>query len=147
EIAAYEKDAGFSFPQIFKLYLKTMNGTDKERINIYGRSGEPYRPGIGYYSYPRDREKIFEMIDWIYESCHVSKSDIEAREIPHIIPIIAHRFIVIDRCSSNPVLSMYGDDIIAYSSNLIIFLVDDIFYEARQDQHLSEDLHVKFWLD
>lgn len=43
EIANYERDMGFAFPGIYKRYLKAMNGTDLDTINIYGRSGEPER--------------------------------------------------------------------------------------------------------
>ncbi len=147
EIARYEKDMGFAFPPIYKLYLKAMNGTDKDTINIYGRSGEPVRYGTGFYSYPRDLAKAREMIAWIYESCHVTPADVEAREIPHIMPIVAHRFLVVDRCASNPVLSMYGDDIIPYGTDLMDFLRPFDGSDAPQDPARLNDVRVKFWLE
>nr|MDO8083837.1 hypothetical protein [Candidatus Sigynarchaeum springense] len=147
EIARYEKDIGFAFPPIYKLYLKTMNGTDKKTINIYGRSSEPAREGSGFYAYPRDLAQAREMIAWVYESCHVTPADVDAREIPHIMPVVGHRFLVMDRCSSNPVLSMHGADIIPYASNLMAFLLYDVFHDAAPEPSLPADLHVKFWLE
>ena len=52
EIADYERATGFKFPEIYKIYLKNMNGTDKQAINVYGGSGEPYQYAVGFYSYP-----------------------------------------------------------------------------------------------
>jgi len=147
QIAQYEADMGFLFPEIFKLYLRVMNGTDTDMINIYARCGEPFRYAPGFYAYPKDLAAVKAKIQWIYESCHVTPAQIEMEEIPHIFPIVSHRFLVIDRCPTNPVLSMYGNDIIPYSSNLLIFLVDDIFQECAQDTNLPKDLQVKFWLN
>jgi hypothetical protein len=146
EIARFEGDIGFEFPSIYKRFLKTMNGTDKDTINIYGCSGEPTRYAAGYYAYPKDLDMIRKKIAWICESCHVTPDDIEAGHIPHILPIVGHRFLVIDRCTSNPVLSMYGDDIIPYASNLMTFLVNDIFRNAAPDPDLPSDVQVTFWL-
>ncbi|HME52932.1 MAG TPA: SMI1/KNR4 family protein [Candidatus Lokiarchaeia archaeon] len=147
EIASYEHDMGFTFPRIYKYFLKVMNGTNLDAINIYGRSGEPAQHAAGYYAYPRDIDNVQEMIAWIYESCNVTPEDIEARHIPHIMPLVSHRFLVIDRCASNPVLSMHGDDIIVYASTLMAFLVNDIFNEQLQEEGLSPVIEVPFWLD
>lgn len=146
QIADYEKTIGFSFPDIYKMFLKCMNGTDKETINIYGESGEPYRYGVGYYSYPRDVKIIKEMIDWIQEEFKITQSELNQREIPHIMPIIAHRCLITDRCETNPVLSMYGNDVVPYADSLDNFLFYDIFYKSKQQPNIS-NLKVKFWLD
>ncbi len=147
QIAQYEADMGFAFPPIFKQYLNVMNGTNKETINIYARCGEPFRYAPGFYAYPKDLTTIKEKIQWIYDDCQVTPPRVEAEAIPHIIPITGHRFLVVDRCPSNPVLSMYGNDIILYSQNLMNFLVDEIFFNHRPDPNLPENLLVKFWLD
>ncbi len=147
QIAHYEADIGFAFPEIFKQYLQTMNGTDTPALNIYGRCGEPPRNAPGFYAYPKDLAKVREMIQWIYESGQVTPVQVEEETIPHIMPIIGHRFLVVDRNPGNPVLSMYGDDIIPYSANLMNFLVDEIFFNSRQDPHLPDNLSVKFWFE
>ncbi len=146
EIARFENEMGFEFPNMYKLFLKTMNGTDKDTINIYGSSGEPARFGTGYYAYPKDIDAVREMIDWIYESCNVTSNEVEATRIPHILPVVSHRFLVVDRCSSNPVLSMHGNDIIPYATDLMAFLFYDIFLNAAQDPCMPGDLRVTFWL-
>ncbi len=146
QIRQYEATLGFTFSEIFKQYLKVMNGTEPKTINIYARR-EPPRYGSGFYAYPQDLEEIKDYIQWIYEECHVTPEQVDREGIPHIIPIIGHRFLVVDRCPTNPVLSMHGSDIIPYSANLMNFLVDDIFFNARQDPSLPDDLEVKFWLN
>jgi hypothetical protein len=148
EIADYEKEIGFSFPEIYKLYLKNMNGTDKPNVNVYGECGEPYRYAPGYYSYPRDLVAVKDTIRWIYDDFGVTPEFIEENQIPHIMPIVGHRFLVVDRCVGNPVLSMYGRDSIFYAPSLESFLVGDIFKGDGITIIADEsDVGVKFWLD
>jgi hypothetical protein len=146
QIDCFEKEIGFSFPAIYRLFLKHMNGTDKPCINIYAYSGTPFSYSPGYYTYPKDLAQFQELIQWIYESKNMSHQEIEKEHIPHILPIVSHRFLVMDRCGSNPVLSMYGDDIIPYANDLRGFLLHDIFRNGSQDPNLKEDLQVDFWL-
>lgn len=79
QIADYEKEVGFAFPEIYKMYLKCMNGTDKETINVYGESGEPYKYGVGYYSYPRDIKIVKENIDWICEEFKTTQQELDKK--------------------------------------------------------------------
>ena len=166
EIAEYEHEIGFKFPEIYKIYLRNMNGTDKQAINVYGESGEPYQHMVGFYSYPRDLEIVKDRINWILESFNITSDDLEQKEIPHIMPILFHRFLVMDRCDRNPVLSMYGEDVILYASSLRNLVLYDIFHEwdskkvfanfevetEKQDQllglkELPANFKVKFWLE
>jgi len=145
QIEAFEKDLGFKFPEIYKLFLKTMDGTNEPAVNIYGESGEPYAYSPAYYSYPRDLKIIKEMINWICESFNIKVGDIDGDKISFIIPIVSHRFLIVDKSGKNPVLSMYGDDVIPYASSLKTFLVDDIFNNGTQEDNLR-DISVDFWL-
>jgi hypothetical protein len=148
EITEYEREIGFSFPDIYKLYLRHMNGTDKPTINVYGERGEPYRYASGYYSYPRDLDAVKDTIKWIHDDFGVTPDFIEEHKIPRIMPIVSHRCLVIDRCAENPVLSMYGRDSIFYASSLESFLVNDIFKGDRIIIVVNEPaVEVKFWLD
>ena len=163
DITEYERSMGFAFPEVYKQFLKCMNGTDKSTINIYGESGEPYRYEVGFFSYPRDLEKVKAQIDWIREAFKITSEGIEQRHIPHIMPILGHRFLVMDRCEGNPVLSMYEDDVILYASSLPQLLVTEIFQEGdstrlvasnkKIEQLLRRELpskfkgKVKFWLE
>ncbi|MGL4609138.1 MAG: SMI1/KNR4 family protein [Trueperaceae bacterium] len=146
EIASYEKELGFKFPEIYKEFLSCMNGTDKSSVNIYGESGEEYQYAPGYYSFPKDLEVVEEQIGWIYEACEITKEEVEEKQLPHIIPIVGHRCLIADRCDTYPVLSMYGRDIILYASNLQNFLVNDVFHKHALGENLS-DIKVKFWLE
>jgi hypothetical protein len=146
QIANYEKDIGCAFPEIFKRFLNCMNGTDRQTINIYGESGEPYCYGVGYYSYPRDIEVVKDKIAEILKEYQITSEDVEKQKIPHILPIVSNRFLVADYSDLNPVLSIYGNDTIIYSSSLHNFLVDDIFYNHQQETDLH-DIKVKFWIN
>ncbi len=146
EIVEYEHNIGFKFPEVFKQYLRVMNGTDKKTINIYGNSGEPHAFGTGFYSYPRDMEEIKSMIAWIYEENDVSEPEVVAERIPHIMPIVSHRFLVIDNCDSNPILSMYGNDIILYATSLQHFLTSDVFNSHGVAVEHDDEVRVDFWL-
>ena len=161
-IAEYERIMGFEFPEVYKLFLKQMNGTDKQTINIYGESGEPYRYGVGFYSYPRDLELVKERIAWILGAFQITPGAVEQQAIPHIMPIIEHRFLVMDHCEGNPVLSIYEDDSILYATSLPRFLVNEIFQGSdpknlfannKKIEHLvrsgdlSDNLKVKYWLE
>ncbi len=146
QIANYEKDVGFIFPKVFRTFLKYMNGTDKQTINVYGGSDKPHTYGVGYYSYPRDIQAVKDMITWIFEEYKISEKDLEKQTIPHVLPIISHRFIVADRCETNPVLSMHGTDTILYANSLQDFLISDIFANHQRESDL-QNIEVKFWLD
>jgi len=162
DIAEYEQIMGFGFPEVYKLFLRQMNGTDKQTINIYGESGEPYRYGVGFYSYPRDLEAVKARIAVVLEAFRVILGAIEQQVIPHIMPIIEHRFLVMDRCEGNPVLSIYEDDSILYAASLPQLLVTEIFQgsdpknlfaDNRKIEQLvrlgklPSNLKVKYWLE
>ena len=145
EISDYEKSLGFPFPEAYKKYLRCMNGTDKETINVYGRSGEPYRYGPGFYSYPRDLDIIKTRIECNYRDFGTIAEKAEQEDIPHLIPIVSHRFLVADRCKANPVISIQGTDSILYSDSLESFLYYHVFEEKRSQPNLSR-IKVRFWL-
>lgn len=161
DIKEYERIMGFTFPEVYKLFLKQMNGTDKSTINIYGECGEPYRYDAGFYSYPRDLEIVKAKIGWILDAFKIAPENIDQRQVPHIMPIFGHRFLVMDRCEGNPVLSMYEDDVILYATSLPQLLVTEIFREGDSMKLIAsnkkiEQLYmrklpgkfkVKFWLE
>jgi len=145
EITEYESELGFALPEIYKFYLRNMNGTDKPAVNNYGDS-ETAAYASDYYSFPRDLEIVKDRIKWIYDEFLVDEEEVRSEKIPHIIPIVGHRFLIADNCAENPVLSMYGKDVIVYAPNLQKFLVADIFENSSM---VATDLsyEVKLWLD
>jgi len=77
--------------------------------------------------------------------------DIESLKISRIFPVYGHRFMLID-IPGNPILSMYGDDIIYYSDNLSKLLVNEIFAGEVYNNYDFENIwkshfEIKFWLD
>jgi len=145
EIEEFENKLGFGFPEIYKFYLRNMNGTDKPAINTYGNQQTvAYAPS--YYSFPRDLEVIKNRIQWIYDEFLIDEEEIKREKISHIIPIVGHRFLIADNCEGNPVLSMYGRDSIIYAPNLQSFLVADIF-QNHSNIATNLDFEIKFWLN
>ena len=145
EIAEYEIELGFVFPEIYKFYLRNMNGTDKPAINTYGDS-ETVVYAADYYSFPRDLEAVKDRIKWIYDEFLVDEEEVKREKIPHIIPIVSHRFLIADNCAENPVLSMYGRDVIIYAPNLQKFLIADIFENSSMVE-TDSNYEIKIWLD
>jgi hypothetical protein len=145
EIKDFESELGFQFPEIYKFYLRNMNGTDKPAKNIYGTE-EIVDFAPNFYSYPRDLEIIRDKIKWIYEEFAIDEDKVKREKIPHIIPIVGHRFLIADNCAEHPVLSMYGKDVIVYAPNLQSFFVGHVF---RKDLNISTEsaFEIKFWLD
>ena len=151
ELQEFQKALGYSFPTPLQNFYKTMNGLTKSGINLYGNSGTPpaFRPV--FYSYPDDLQLIKENIDWIYEATCVKKEDLESFDVSRIFPVLQHRFMLID-ISGNPILSMYGDDIIYYAENLSKLLANEIFtgvlYNVSDfESPPQKQPEIQFWLD
>jgi hypothetical protein len=150
QLQAFQHEMGFEFPESLRNFYKTMNGTDMLGINVYGDEGYEYAYSPVFYSYPRDVKKITELINWIYQANKTSEEKLIKQGISRIMPVYSHRFILIDT-PGNPVLSMYGDDIIYWANNLSELLLIEIFgdnnYQAefRNDQKIIPK--IKFWLE
>ena len=151
ELKEFENSIGFSFPTPLRNFYKTMNGLTKQGISLYGNDGTPSTLRPVFYSYPDDTQLIKEQIDWIYEATSVKKKYLENVEVSRIFPIYGHRFMLID-ILGNPILSMYGDDIIYYADNLSKLLVNEIFsgniYNVSDFESPPQSQpQIKFWLD
>ena len=145
ELAEFQTELNVVFPDELKNFYRTMNGLDKEGINVFGSDGtEPNFTPI-YYSYPENLKQIRENINWIYESNEVKKENVE---IPKILPIKGHRFMILD--GNNQILSMYGDDIIFWSDNISKLIATDIFENIKNVTDFESNPNlakpIKFWL-
>jgi len=145
ELADFQEELNIEFPEELKNFYRTMNGLDKQGINVFGSNGtEPSFNPI-YYSYPQDLKLIRESINWIYES---NNAKIENAKIPRIFPVTRHRFLILDK--NNQVLSMYGDDIIFWSDNISKLIATDIFKNIKNVTDFESNLNfakpIKFWL-
>ena len=127
-----------------------MNGVDLPSVNIYGNSGEEKTYNQSFYSYPRDVEKIKQMIDWIHEANNVSDNKLEENGISKIFPIYSHRFMLTDT-NENTILSMYGNDIIFCADNISKLLGKEIFDNIENiwefESNPNNCPEIKFWLD
>lgn len=150
QIDNFEKDLGFNFPTPLRDFYKTMNGLSKPGINVYGDSGEPYAYSPIFYSYPNDIGTIKENIDWIYKENDVDLQKLKLLGASRIFPVCGHRFMLIDE-PLNPILSMYGQDIIYWSDSLSKLIADHIFddiYNASEfESNPDETPKINYWID
>ena len=149
EITNFENDLGFKFPTPLRNFYKTMNGLDKQGINVFGNSGHEISYCPIYYSYPDDLQIIKESIEWIYEVTNVNTEKLLQEGISRIFPICRHRFVLIDD-PKHRVLSMYGNDIIAWADNISKLIATDIFeniYNVYDFESNPNNFDIKFWLD
>jgi hypothetical protein len=146
EIEDFEKELGLSFPEIYKFYLRYLNGTDKDFKNIYGNGmTEAFAPG--FYSFPRDLDIIKDRINIVYKDFLVHENFVRSGAIPRIIPIVSHRFLIVDGCAKNPVLSIHQRDAMLYAPTLESFLVADIFENSSPVAIDESEFQVDFWFD
>jgi hypothetical protein len=147
DLKKFEKTMGFAFPESLANFYKVMNGLDRPGIDISDNTSL-FCPL--FYSFPDDLDLIEENINWIYESNTVNQMQIMKTGISRIFPVFAHRFILIDQ-PKNPILSMYGNDIIYWADNISKLLIKDIFWKIikpNEDKKLQQlKGSIKFWLD
>jgi hypothetical protein len=134
---------GFKFPEVLFDYYTVMNGVDKEQKNLYGGKYEP-EYSKNFYSFPDDINKINKLIQWIYEENKINKKIMENKNISRIFPIHSHRFLLIDH-PNNPILSMFGDDIILYANNIADLFYIDLF--ENNNIKLNANIKINYWLD
>ena len=151
ELQEFENYLGFSFPTPLRNLYKTMNGLTKQGVNLYGNDGTPPAFRSVFYSYPDDIQLIQKQVDGIYEATSVKKEHLENLDVSRIFPVYGHRFMLID-IPKNPILSMYGDDIIYYAENLSKLLANEIFsgviYNVSDFESPPQlQPEIKFWLD
>lgn len=150
QISAFENDLGFVFPQPLKDFYKTMNGLNKPGVNVYGSDGHPLSYTPVFYSFPDDLSIIKNKIDWIYEATSVTEVYLQQNDISRIFPVCWHRFMLVN-VPDNPILSMWGDDIIYWADNISKLLANEIFdniYNVWEFESNPNDISpIKFWLD
>jgi len=150
ELACFEKEMGFAFPETLRNYYRVMNGLDKPGVNVYGYSDIPfaYRPVL--YGYPNDIPFIREYIDWIFEANKTDYKKLKSAGVSRIFPIYSHRFMLID-VPGNPILSMHGDDIIFWAKDIFQLIDVDVLNRSKDySQRIkeAEDIipQIKFWI-
>jgi len=124
ELEDFQRQLNITFPESLKNYYRTMNGLDKPGIDNNGGEGEIDFGDI-FYSYPNDIPIIKSRIEWIMEANRVTEDSIRDQKVPHIVPYLGHRFLILD--NEEVVLSMFDNDIIYWADNLCRGIAKDIF--------------------
>lgn len=149
EISDFESAIGFNFPAPLRNFYKTMNGLDKKGINAFGNSKHKFTFKPIYYSFPDDLEIIKENIEQVFKATKIDKEELFKNGVSRIFPVCGHRYILIDE-PTNPILSMYYNDIVPWSDNLSKLIATDIFTYINNVSDFESDPHnfkVKFWLE
>lgn len=147
-LAEFEKAMGYEFPRPLRNFYLTMNGLDTHGINVHANNGTPPSYGPIYYSYPDDLDEIRKMIEWVLNANHVGPEDLPEKA-SRIFPIMGHRFLLIDD-PKNRILSMFGDDIIYWSSGISSQILKTGPFPLLNHQgfaHHGTSKGIKFWLD
>lgn len=124
ELADFQQQLQIEFPEPLKNFYRTMNGLTLPGINNNCNEG-PITYGPKFYSYPEDIIRIKEQINWVLEENNLTRTELNSKNIPQIFPFFGHRFLILDE--DECVLSMYGNDIIFWETNLAKGIAKDIF--------------------
>ena len=150
ELASFEEEMGFTFPETLRSYYRIMNGLNKPGVNVYGYSDIPFTYQSKFYSYPDDLDLIKEYINWIFEANKTDDKKLEAIRASRIFPIYSHRFMLLD-VPGNPILSMHGDDIIYWCRDIFQLFDVEVFgcspdYSQRLNEANNIVNQIKFWI-
>ena len=106
-----------------------MNGTDKPALDVRGGSGEPHRLGPGFYGFPRDIDRVQELIQFVERDrdqlcATLATEGFQLLRDAALVPIFGHRFVVCCPGSeSSVVLSIWdATDVIVYGKSLKEYL-------------------------
>lgn len=161
EIDEVEKKYAVTFTPDHREFLKVLHSVDRKEVIVYTDPDEEQaveqiyeRPF--FYNWLTDEEEIRERLHWPYrtiledvqrasavwlQSWGQRPDSTEEREAifaawygqaPRLLPLTSHRFLVSEPCQpGNPVLSVWGSDIIAYGWNLRSYLLQELNEELR----------------
>jgi hypothetical protein len=149
EVAEAEARFGLVFPPDYRLFLQTLHTTDPERVRfedgkIRERVGRPFHDWTGHRDLI-DKAMAWpvEGLLWSIEADHSWTSRWGERPLSRegraelitrlstegapLIPLMGHRYLVgSPLASGNPVLSIYGSDVIVYSPTFGDWLVEEL---------------------
>lgn len=156
EIDEIEISYSIKFTTEHREFLKILHTIDrKERIEYTETFEENSKIVVKespfFYNWLKDEKEIIEIIKWPFDTIYQDiigankvwlkswgkrpKSEIEIKNVftswyqktPKLIPIQAHRFVISEHnFRFNPVLSIWGSDIIVYGWNLRSYLLNEL---------------------
>ena len=151
-IDALERHWELKFPRDYRQFLSVLNAPDRGRYHVGWSDDPPYGMEEGddqpsYFDWQNDDEEIVSALNWPLEGlifdvennalwpdswgerpgevtdAHEKVAQLVA-SAPTLIPITGHRYLLANSLEAgNPVLSVWGSDIICYGSNLRYFLL------------------------
>jgi len=151
-IDALERHWELKFPRDYRQFLSVLNAPDRGRYHVGWSDDPPYGMEEGddqpsYFDWQNDDEEIVSALNWPLEGlifdvennalwpdswgerpgevtdAHEKVAQLVA-SAPTLIPITGHRYLLANSLEAgNPVLSVWGSDIICYGSNLRNFLL------------------------
>jgi hypothetical protein len=177
EVDAAERQFGLRFPPDYQLFLQTLHTTDPECARYVDGSIQTL-VGRPFFDWTGDPAPINEALAWPLDGLLFSVEAGESawaptwgkrpssenervrvvRELasqgPPLIPLSGHRYLVGSPSrSGNPVLSMYGADVIIYASSFGEWLANEIAAMLSSGVSLSlsgpepNDDPIPFWQD
>jgi len=136
QVERFERQLGFPFPLDYRDMLRSINGFDRDCIDVRGGPQLPPRYSRQCYKYPDDLPKVAWLLEDTVE-CRQAIDDVLGGEgfspddVLGFIPIYAHRALVVfGNRKLSPVLSMVGNDVIIYGRDL----ADYVSHEFIRDQ-------------
>ncbi|MCH2195334.1 hypothetical protein [Kordia sp.] len=175
EIDQTERKYNIKFTPEHREFLRILHAVDRKVIYKYDEDdSEEIIESPYFYNWLQDHEEIEAYLKWPYQTIWEDvagmnkvwlkswgtirpKSDEEKEKIfsawfekiPQLIPIHGHRFVVSDHTKTqNPVLSMYGSDIIVLGWNMRHYLLrelkdslnllEDVFDEEDQEWYIED---------
>lgn len=185
QIDAIELHWKLKFPRDYRQFLSVLNAPDRGRYHVGWSDEPPYGMEEGddtpsYFDWRKDDEAVTGALNWPFEGLFF---DVEENALwpdswgerpdkaedllkkfaqlvataPALIPITGHRYLLADSLEAgNPVLSIWGSDIICYGSNLKNFLMlefseligldfDEVSEVANVDMTQGKIEAIPFW--
>ncbi len=152
QIDALELHWDLKFPRDYRQFLSVLNAPDRGVYSVGWSDDSPcdlrvFDDEPSYFDWQKDDEEIIDALKWPLEGLLFSIEEssfwldswgerpgnvTDVRKMvaqlvataPMLIPITGHRYLLANSLEAgNPVLSVYGSDIICYGSNLRNFLL------------------------
>jgi len=168
KIDAIEARWNIRFPDDYRQFLSSLNAPDRGAYHVGWADEPPYDMQEGkdtatFYDWNRDVDEIRAALNWPLEGLLFSveedgfwmetwgprpKKAGERREAlssliskaPKLVPLVGHRYLLVQPLQAgNPVLSVYGPDIIYYANDLRHLLVLEL--SELLDLNYSELAH------